>query len=98
VGIKEKKEDLEKYRNEFKIASPILIDEDGKVANSYGVWSHPETFLINRDRKIVGRVLKRMDWASKTIRDLIQYLLGEKNESKKHTEHPLVGEDKGEGD
>jgi hypothetical protein len=24
VGIKEKKEDLEKYRNEFKIASPIL--------------------------------------------------------------------------
>jgi len=54
-----------------------MID-DGQVADAYGVWSHPETFFINREGKIVGRVLKEMDWTSKSVRNLIQSLLGGK--------------------
>ena len=67
-----------KYKNEFNISLPLLIDENGSVANTYGVWSHPETFFINREGKIVGRVLKDMDWTSRSMRSLIQYLLKEK--------------------
>jgi len=37
-----------------------------------------ETFFINREGKIVGRVLKEMDWTSKNMKDLIEYLLKEK--------------------
>ena len=54
-----------------------MID-NGQVADAYGVWSHPETFFINRDGKIVGRALKEMDWASKSVKNLVQYLLGGK--------------------
>ena len=67
-----------KYKKEFNISSPILIDDDGRVANAYGVWNRPQTFFINREGKIVGRVLKEMDWTSKNMRDLIEYLLKEK--------------------
>ena len=77
VAIKDKEEDARKYKGEFKISFPIMID-DGKVADAYGVWSHPETFFINRDGKIVGRVLKEMDWTSKSVKNLVQYLLGGK--------------------
>ncbi|OGQ06490.1 MAG: hypothetical protein A2026_17475 [Deltaproteobacteria bacterium RBG_19FT_COMBO_46_12] len=77
VAIKDKEEDARKYKGEFKISFPIMID-DGQVADAYGVWSHPETFFINRDGKIVGRVLKEMDWTSKSMRNLIQFLLGGK--------------------
>jgi peroxiredoxin len=77
VAIKEKEQDVIKYKNEFKIPLPLLIDENGSVANAYGVWSHPETFFINREGKIVGRVLKDMDWTSRSMRSLIQYLLKE---------------------
>ena len=77
VAIKDKEEDARKYKGEFKISFPIMID-DGKVADAYGVWSHPETFFINREGKIVGRVLKEMDWTSKSMRNLIQFLLGGK--------------------
>ncbi len=77
VAIKDKEEDVRKYRSEFKITSPIMID-DGQVANAYGVWSHPETFFINREGKIVGRVLKEMDWTSRSVKNLIQSLLGGK--------------------
>ena len=77
VAIKDKEEDARKYKTEFKISFPIMID-DGQVADAYGVWSHPETFFINRDGKIVGRLLKEMDWTSKSVKNLVQYLLGGK--------------------
>jgi hypothetical protein len=77
VAIKDKEEDVKKYKSEFKISTPIMID-DGQVANTYGVWSHPETFFVNREGKIVGRALKDMDWSSRSMRNLLQYLLGGK--------------------
>jgi peroxiredoxin len=30
-----------KYKSEFNISFPILIDDKTQVADSYGVWSHP---------------------------------------------------------
>ena len=78
VAIKDKEEDVKKYKSEFNISSPILIDHKAEVADAYGVWSHPETFLINREGKIVGRILKGTDWTSKSMRNLIHYLLGGK--------------------
>ena len=77
VAIKDKEEDVKKYKSDFNISSPLMIDEGAKVADAYGVWSHPETFFINRDGKIVGRALKGMDWTSKSMRNLIQHLLKE---------------------
>ena len=77
VAIKDKEEDVKKYKKEFNVASPVMID-DGQVAGAYGVWSHPETFFINREGKIVGRALKEMDWTSKSMKNLVQYLLGGK--------------------
>jgi len=68
---------LIKFRDKFKVFSPILLDERAQVANAFGVWSHPETFFINRDGKIVGRAFGGKDWTSTNLRNLIQYLLRE---------------------
>jgi peroxiredoxin len=75
VAIKEKAEDLTKYKTEFNVSPPILLDEKAEVANAYGIQSHPQTFFINREGKIVGRALKGMDWTSRSMRGLIQFLL-----------------------
>ena len=78
VATKEKEKDLIKYKKEYNFSSPILFENDAAVANAYGVWSRPQTFFINREGKIIGRVLKEMDWTKKTMKDLIEYLLKEK--------------------
>lgn len=78
VAIKEKEEDLWRYKNEFKVSSPILLDQEAEVANAYGIQSHPQTFFINREGKVVARALKGMDWTSKSMRTLVQHLVGEK--------------------
>ena len=78
IATKEKAQDIIKYKNEFKISSPILIDDDGVAASAYGLWNRPNTFFINREGKIVGRVVKEMDWTTKNMNNLIEHLLKEK--------------------
>jgi peroxiredoxin len=78
VASKEKEQDLKKYKSEFKVSSPILVDENSSVANAYGVWNRPVTFFINREGKIIARALREVDWTSNNMKNLIQYLLKEK--------------------
>ncbi len=76
--MKEKEKDLIKYKNKFHISFPLLMDENALVENAYGVSIYPATFFINREGKIVGRVLKDVDWTSGSMKNLIRYLLDEK--------------------
>lgn len=78
VSVKEKEKALIKYKNNFNISSPLVIDEKAKVANAYGVWAHPTTFFINREGKIVGREFGEREWTSKSMATLIRYLLHQK--------------------
>jgi peroxiredoxin len=78
VATKEKEKDIIKYKKEYNFSSPILFEDDAAVSNAYGVWSRPQTFFINREGKIIARVLKEMDWTAKNMKDLIGYLLKEK--------------------
>jgi peroxiredoxin len=78
VATKEKEKDLIKYKKEYHFSSPILFEDDSAVSNAYGVWSRPQTFIINREGKIIARALKETDWTSKNMKELIDYLLKEK--------------------
>lgn len=41
----------------------VLLDPDGRVASRYQVWSIPTTFIINKEGKIVRRIVGSRDWA-----------------------------------
>lgn len=43
------KEYTEQIRKDWKIASPVLLDMDGKVGKAYGAKVTPEMFVIGRD-------------------------------------------------
>jgi peroxiredoxin len=81
VDIKEKKELVKRYMEREKLSLPVLLDKDGKVAYTYGVRSHPDHFLINREGEFIGKTVGARDWQSAKNRDLIRYLL-EQNEKK----------------
>ena len=78
MATKEQEKELLKYKKDFNITSPILVDEDGAAATAYGIWNRPNTFFINREGKIVARVVKEMDWTSKRMLTLIHSLVEEK--------------------
>jgi peroxiredoxin len=78
VATKEKEKEVIKYKKDHNFSSPILVEDDAAVSNAYGVWNRPQTFFINREGKIIARALKELDWTSKNMKDLIEYLLKEK--------------------
>jgi peroxiredoxin len=75
VAVKSNPKEAREFKKEFHVSSPMLIDKKGAVAKAYRVFGHHETFFINRKGKIVGRTFAERDWASESMRELIQYLL-----------------------
>ena len=48
VDSMEEREPVEKFRDEFKIPFPILLDTHGRVAQLYGIKGTPTSFFIDR--------------------------------------------------
>jgi peroxiredoxin len=65
-----------KYKKEFKISLPILMDKDGTVGKAYKLLGHPETLFINREGKVIGKAFEGgREWTSPNMLRLIEYLL-----------------------
>ncbi len=80
VDIQEKKNIVKKYADKEKLPFPVLLDRDGKVARIYGIRSHPDHFLIDRGGNLIGRSLGGKNWASVESRNLIRFLVEQKQE------------------
>lgn len=56
--------------------APVLLDRDGEVTGMvYGVWGTPASYLIDRQGRLVGRVVGPRPWESPAARQLLGDLL-----------------------
>jgi peroxiredoxin len=55
---------VEPFVRELRLTFPVLLDPEHQVAERYGVWGYPETFVIDRNGYVVERVIGPRDWAS----------------------------------
>jgi peroxiredoxin len=63
------------FVEQMKVTFPVLVDPQGEVGRKYGVWGFPESFLVDREGRIVERVIGPRDWASTTQIARIEALL-----------------------
>lgn len=54
---------------------PILLDTAAEVQNRYKVYRFPETYIVDRNGKIVEKVIGAIDWTSGPTFKLIDFLL-----------------------
>jgi alkyl hydroperoxide reductase subunit AhpC len=64
VNIEESRSTVGTWARENKITIPILLDADGEVIRRYGVIATPTVFLIDRQGRLMGRVVGPRDWAA----------------------------------
>jgi peroxiredoxin len=56
--------------------APVLLDRGGDVTGkTYGVWGTPTSYLIDRQGRLVGRIVGPRPWESPAARALILDLL-----------------------
>lgn len=71
-GRQEKVEDfVERHELDF----PILLDPGSRVTRVFQTAGVPETFVLDREGRIVKRVIGASDWNSESNRALIEELL-----------------------
>jgi peroxiredoxin len=56
----------------------ILLDPENKVSDSYGVSGVPETFIIDRNGRIVAHHMGAFDWSRPDVKEALQQLLSAK--------------------
>jgi hypothetical protein len=57
-------------------AAPVLLDRSGDVTGrAYGVWGTPTSYLIDRQGRLVGRIVGPRPWDSPAARKLLEDLL-----------------------
>ncbi len=52
------------FVEQAKVTFPVLLDPQGDVGRKFGVWGYPESFLVDREGRIVDRAIGPRDWAS----------------------------------
>jgi peroxiredoxin len=50
------------FVEEMKITFPVLVDPEHQVGDRYAVTGYPETFVIDRNGKVVEHVIGPRDW------------------------------------
>jgi peroxiredoxin len=55
---------VEPFVRELGLTFPVLVDPEHQVGDRYQVWGYPESFLIDREGRIVERIIGPRDWAS----------------------------------
>ncbi len=75
INIQEESKLVSSFMNERGLSFPVLLDEKGKVARSYGIRGIPTTFFLNPEGEIIGKAVGARDWASEESFRLIRELL-----------------------
>ncbi len=63
------------FVEQMNVTFPVLVDPQGEVGRKYGVWGYPESFLLDREGRVVERVIGPRDWASENQIAQIEALL-----------------------
>lgn len=74
VNLREKEKPVRQFLEKNQLTLPVLLDTHGQGMSSYGVWSIPATYIIDKKGYLVGRAIGLRDWNSKAVKELIRSL------------------------
>ena len=71
ISIDEDEAQYQKFLREYQISFPTFRDPSKRIAESYGTFGWPETYIIARDGKIARKLIGPQVWDSP---EMIAYL------------------------
>ena len=71
------KKRVDTYTKLLDLSFPVLLDPEGEVNELYKVSNIPTRFLIDRNGKIISRIVGSDDWLSPEAIQLVENLLNQ---------------------
>lgn len=69
------REKVDAFVREYGLEFPVLLDPDARIQRQFRTVGVPETFVLDREGRIVKRLIGAADWDSPANRALIRELL-----------------------
>lgn len=69
-------EDVAAFAKELKLTFPILLDTSNRLPGRFGVTGYPETFIIDRDGRVIEHFVGPENWMSPRAIAYFEKLLG----------------------
>jgi len=93
VSVDEDRSQVESYRQRLGLSLPILLDPSHEVSRAYQTYRYPESFLLDREGKVIARFVGPRDWDAQIYVDRIRELLG--SEPNSGTDGPALSDARG---
>jgi len=75
VNLRENAGTVRRFIQSNGYTFPVLLDADGRVGASYGVEAIPTSFIIDRQGKIIGRLVGAIHWDTPQVFAAFEALL-----------------------
>lgn len=72
VSVDASRDDVAQFRDRLGLTFPIARDPDKRVSEAYQSYRFPESYLIDREGKILSRYIGPRDWDAKLYVDRIR--------------------------
>jgi len=77
VSVDDGRAEVEAFRQRMDLSFPILLDPEKRVANRYQSYRFPESWLVDREGRLVARFIGPRDWDAPVYVQRIERLLAE---------------------
>jgi len=68
-------EAVELFVRKLGLTFPVLLDPDGVVPGRYGATGYPETFIVDRDGRVVAHEIGPHDWSEVRFERALRVLM-----------------------
>ena len=73
IAFRESPDLVKRTVSERGYVAPVLLDASGDVTGrQYGVWGPPTAYLVDREGRLVGRMVGAKDWSGAAARDMLR--------------------------
>ncbi len=77
VDIRENPDLVKRTVQQRGYVAPVVLDQSGDVAGrEYGVWGTPTAYIVDREGRLIGRMVGPRDWSAPQARVFVGALLG----------------------
>jgi len=74
INLQESASKIKQFYKEYKLTFTTLLDSTGDVGAGLGIRSIPTTFILDKNGRIIGKVLGPREWEGKESIALFDYL------------------------
>ena len=72
ISFRESADLVKRTVSERGYVATVLLDASGDVTGrQYGVWGPPTAYLVDREGRLVGRLVGAKDWSGPAARDML---------------------------